>query len=103
MVGSASITPGEILYLRCLQSGSAVQCAVQRKYFDDLWTEITLQAGLVLGAAVRPSWLRHYTKNLYLYNVSITASSTLCSVTPQTQMGAEKILQFSSQPSPALT
>ena len=49
--------------------------------------------------------LRHYTGNLYLYNVSITASSTLCSVSPRhttTQMGAENILHFSSQLWPAL-
>ena len=59
-----------------IRESSAVCCAGQRKYFDDLWTEITLQAGLVLGAAVRPSWLRHYTKNLYLYNLSITDNTT---------------------------
>ena len=70
-----------------------------RKYCDDLLTVITQAAGRVGGAGTGDwaSWLRHYTKNLYLYNVSITASSTLCSVTPQTQMGAEKILQFSLQ------
>ena len=78
-----------------------MQCSVLgRKYCDDLLTVITLQTGgwwwwwwWWWWCRAGQDWLaeRHYTKNLYLYNVSITASSTLASNSTTTQMGAEKM------------
>ena len=104
-----SLLKRERMYLKCLQWNDEMQCTEEKILW---WSFDCNYSGCWPGWWCRDwglccSWLRHYTKNLYLYNVSITASSTLCSLTPHQhkweQSGAEKMLQPVLPPSSNIT